>query len=161
MVTVPPDRRADVRYTVSDSPLGELFLATTARGLCRVAYGAAGREEEVARCVGGRLRRAPLDAIRRELDEYFDGRRRRFELTLDPRVSPFQLTVLAALAGHIGRHDFSRWLNDVFRDRPLAAHIAILESRLLTDDVRVIVDTIVQAIRARYEMSPALPLAAA
>ena len=67
----------------------------------------------------------------------------------------------AALAGHIGRHDFSRWLNDVFRDRPLAAHIAILESRLLTDDVRVIVDTIVQAIRARYEMSPALPLAAA
>ena len=97
-MTVPPDRRADVRYTVSDSPLGELFLATTARGLCRVAYGAAGREEEVARCVGGRLRRAPLDAIRRELDEYFDGRRRRFELTLDPRVSPFQLTVLAALA---------------------------------------------------------------
>jgi hypothetical protein len=35
----------------------------------------------------------------------------------------------ACLVGHLERHDFSHWLHDVFRDRPLAAHIAILESR--------------------------------
>lgn len=59
----------------------------------------------------------------------------------------------AALVGHLDRHDFSRWLNDVFRDGPLAAHLAVLESRAGVDGVRVVADAIAQAIRARYEMS--------
>lgn len=59
---------------------------------------------------------------------------------------------LPSLVGHLERHDFSRWLHDIFRDRPMAAHVAVLESRLLLDDPRLVVDAIVQAIQARYEM---------
>jgi hypothetical protein len=58
----------------------------------------------------------------------------------------------AYIRGHLERHDFSRWLAEVFRDRPIAAHVAALEARALQDDARVIADAIVQAIRARYDM---------
>ena len=45
-----------------------------------------------------RVLRAPLDEVRRELDEYFEGRRREFDLPLDLRVPPFHETVLRELA---------------------------------------------------------------
>jgi hypothetical protein len=57
------------------------------------------------------------------------------------------------LTGHLERHDFSRWLNDVFRDRPLAAHVAVLESRVALDDARMVLDAVVQAVQARYDMA--------
>jgi hydroxymethylpyrimidine pyrophosphatase-like HAD family hydrolase len=55
------------------------------------------------------------------------------------------------LAGHLRRHDFSRWIGDVFRDRPLAAHLQTIESRIETDETRDVIDAVSQAIRARYE----------
>jgi hypothetical protein len=55
------------------------------------------------------------------------------------------------LGGHIRRHDFSRWLADVFRDPPIAARIAALEDRAATDSPRDVADAIAQVIRARYE----------
>jgi hypothetical protein len=55
--------------------------------------------------------------------------------------------------GHLRRHDFSKWINDVFRDRPLAAHLARLEARVATDDVRSVTECIGQAVRGRYEPS--------
>ncbi len=60
----------------------------------------------------------------------------------------------AQLRGHLDRHDFSRWLGDVFNDRPLAAHAAALESRVRMDGTHVIVDAIAQAVRARYDIRP-------
>ena len=42
--------------------------------------------------------RAPLDDVRRELDEYFQGRRTAFDLPLDLRVAPFHDAVLRELA---------------------------------------------------------------
>jgi len=39
----------DVRYDVAESPVGELFLASTDRGLCRISYRVEGQEEELAR----------------------------------------------------------------------------------------------------------------
>lgn len=53
--------------------------------------------------------------------------------------------------GHLLRHDFSRWIEDVFRDRPLAAHIRGIEARVRTDEGHEIAEGIAQAIRARYE----------
>ena len=50
------------------------------------------------RAFGVRVLRAPLDDVRRELDEYFDGRRRDFDLPLDLRVAPFHEAVLHELA---------------------------------------------------------------
>src|ERR1700733_5300877 len=79
----------DVRYDLVDSPVGELFVAATERGLCRLAYRSEPAEEELARVVGRRILRTPLDTVRRELDEYFEGRREAFDLALDLRVAPF------------------------------------------------------------------------
>src|ERR1700679_1179182 len=79
----------DVRYDVIDSPIGDLFLAATDRGLCRISYTIDGQDEERARVFGARVLRSPLDAVRRELDEYFEGQRRDFDLPLDLRVAPF------------------------------------------------------------------------
>jgi hypothetical protein len=59
------------------------------------------------------------------------------------------------LEGHIRRHDFSRWIDRVFRDCPLATHVRSLESHVGADSTRNVSDDIAQAIRARYEMSEA------
>ena len=88
----------DVRYDVIDSPLGELGIAATERGLCRISYRVDGFEDEVASVFGVRVLRMPLDPVRRELDEYFEGGRRSFDLSIDLRVAPFHSEVLAALA---------------------------------------------------------------
>jgi hydroxymethylpyrimidine pyrophosphatase-like HAD family hydrolase len=53
--------------------------------------------------------------------------------------------------GHLLRHDFSRWLADVFRDHPLAAHVREVEERATTDDAKDLAAEIAQSIRARYE----------
>jgi hypothetical protein len=52
---------------------------------------------------------------------------------------------------HLQRHDFSRWLADVFRDQPLAGHVRDLERRVATEDARDVAADIAQSIRARYE----------
>ena len=88
----------DVRYDIVDSPVGELFLASTPLGLCRISYTLEGQDELVARTFGARVLRSPLDEVRRELDEYFAGRRQAFDLPLDLRVAPFHEQVLRELA---------------------------------------------------------------
>ena len=88
----------DVRYDVVDSPVGELHVAATERGLCRISYRGDSWEDELARVFGVRVLRSPLDEVRRELDEYFEGERREFDLRVDLRVAPFQDAVLRELA---------------------------------------------------------------
>ncbi|HZO34891.1 MAG TPA: methylated-DNA--[protein]-cysteine S-methyltransferase [Gaiellaceae bacterium] len=88
----------DVRYDVVDSPLGELALAATDRGLCRISYSIDGFDDEVARVFGARVLRTPLDDVRRELDEYFEGTRHEFDLAIDLCVAPFHERVLTMLA---------------------------------------------------------------
>lgn len=79
----------DVAYATFDSPVGTLLLAATERGLVRVAYLDEGEQETVleqlARRLSPRILAAPrrLEGPRRELEQYFAGRRRRFELRLD------------------------------------------------------------------------------
>ena len=79
----------DVSFDVADTQIGPLLLAVTERGLCRISFDPEpDRETEtLARTFGVRVLRAPreLDSVRRELDEYFEGRRRDFDLTLDLR----------------------------------------------------------------------------
>lgn len=80
---------ADVAYTVEDSPLGPLALAITRRGLVRVAYldhrSLDAVLEDLAERVSPRVLEAPrrLDEARRQLDEYFAGRRLVFDLPID------------------------------------------------------------------------------
>ena len=88
----------DVRYDVVNSPVGDLRIAATDRGLCRISYFEDGWEDALARTFGVRVLRAPIDSVRRELDEYFEGKRQSFDLPIDLRVQPFYSDVLRELA---------------------------------------------------------------
>lgn len=90
----------DVAYRTIDSPVGPLLLAATPQGLLRVAYDSEDHERVLAALaeqVSPRILNAPrrLDPAARELDEYFAGARRQFDLPLDLSLSRgFRLTVL-------------------------------------------------------------------
>jgi methylated-DNA-[protein]-cysteine S-methyltransferase len=95
----------DVAYATLDSPVGKLVLATTPVGLARLAYVDGDDEDQVLADMAARLSprmlSAPrrLDEPRRELDEYFAGRRRQFELALDLRLmTDFTRRILTATA---------------------------------------------------------------
>src|SRR4051794_22429094 len=92
------ERLVDVRFDVIESPVGELHVAATGRGLCRISYRGDGWEDALARQFGVRVLRSPLDEVRRELDEYFEGKRTEFDLPLDLRVAAFHAEVLRELA---------------------------------------------------------------
>jgi methylated-DNA-[protein]-cysteine S-methyltransferase len=79
---------ADVSYAPVESPFGTLLAAATRRGLVRLAF----PEEDVDSVLEALARRlsprivetsVQFDPVRRELDEYFGGRRREFALALD------------------------------------------------------------------------------
>jgi methylated-DNA-[protein]-cysteine S-methyltransferase len=83
---------ADVAYTTTDSPLGPLLIASTKRGLVRVAFPSERPDDvldDLVVKVSPRVLEAPaeLDEVRRELDQYFERERRGFELPLDWRLS--------------------------------------------------------------------------
>jgi methylated-DNA-[protein]-cysteine S-methyltransferase len=93
----------DVAYDLADSPIGPLLVAANARGLCRIGFdGDPDRDAEwLARAFGVRVLRVPrrLDPVRRQLDEYFAGDRRVFELDVDiTRVPEFHRRALEELA---------------------------------------------------------------
>jgi methylated-DNA-[protein]-cysteine S-methyltransferase len=93
----------DAGYDVVDSPLGPLLLAATHRGVLRISFDPSPEEylERLARLAGPRVLRAPrqVATVRNELDEYFEGRRREFDLTLDLRgTNAFAARVLDELA---------------------------------------------------------------
>ena len=78
----------DVAYAELDSPIGELLVFVTPRGLLRIKYAdepIEGVLAEVADRVSPRILRAPsrTDEVRRELDGYFALRRQRFDLPID------------------------------------------------------------------------------
>jgi methylated-DNA-[protein]-cysteine S-methyltransferase len=91
-----PDRAAgagllDVALGTVGSPLGDLLIAVTPRGLARVAFGSEERDrvvEQLAALVSPRILESEraTGAWRRELDEYFAGGRQRFDLPVDRRL---------------------------------------------------------------------------
>ena len=81
----------DVAYGQADSPFGPLTVATTDAGLILLAYPELeldGLLERLAAAVSPRVLAAPrrVDPIRRQLDEYFEGRRREFDQPIDWRL---------------------------------------------------------------------------
>lgn len=86
------DGLLDVAYRTVDSPIGPLLLAATPDGLVRVAFGVEDHDAVLARLaeeVSPRILRSPgrLDAVARQLDEYFAGRRRQFDVAIDLRLA--------------------------------------------------------------------------
>ncbi len=94
----------DVAYASADSPFGTLLLAQTPRGVVRIGLPNQDRDgllEELAVKVSPRVLEAParLDETRRELDRYFAGELREFELPLDWSLSHgFRQRVLEGIA---------------------------------------------------------------
>ncbi len=96
------DGLVDVAWAVEDTPIGPLTVAATEAGVVKIAFGDdAAALDEIAATVSPRVVRLPrrLDAVRRELDEYFAGRRHDFDVALDRRLSRgYRLEVLEELS---------------------------------------------------------------
>ena len=94
----------DVAVATVDAPIGDLLVAVTRRGLVRISFPTERPDdvvEELALMLSPRVLEAParLDEVRRELDEYFEGRRERFDLSLDMSLTRgFTRKVLRATA---------------------------------------------------------------
>lgn len=93
----------DVAYRTLDTPIGSLLLAATVEGLVKVAFDRQDHEAvlaELASAISPRVLHAParLDAVVRQLDEYFTAGRRAFDVPLDFRLARgFRLSVLEHL----------------------------------------------------------------
>jgi methylated-DNA-[protein]-cysteine S-methyltransferase len=122
----------DVGFDVVESPIGRLLVAASDRGLASISFDAEPEHqlERLARIAGPRVLRSPasVDAARRELDEYFAGRRHSFDVSLDLRaLPPFTVDVLrelgrvpygetttyGALAARVGRPHAARAVGTV------------------------------------------------
>ncbi|MFY9613969.1 MAG: methylated-DNA--[protein]-cysteine S-methyltransferase [Candidatus Dormiibacterota bacterium] len=82
------DRLVDIAYATIDSPMGSMLVAATTKGLVSLSLPNQDPDltlAELAARVSPRILEAPgrLDVVRRQLDEYFEGSRHRFELDLD------------------------------------------------------------------------------
>lgn len=128
----------EVAYDLADSPIGTLLLAATERGLVRVSFERFHEEtlDQLGRLAGGRVLRLPrrTDEARRQLDEYFGGGRRSFELPFDLRTAPAfhrvvldelarvpfgQTTTYGALALRVGRPGAARAVGGAMNRNPL------------------------------------------
>jgi len=94
----------DVAWATLDTPLGPIAVFVTPRGVVRVAYDRenfAQVADEVAERVSPRVLLAPqrTDAVRQQLDAYFEKGRRVFDLAIDwTLVRGFNQGVLRATA---------------------------------------------------------------
>jgi len=90
-----------IAWSEMESPIGPLTLAITPRGICYIDFGAGERTQvELKVWARRRFRSVRLERLDRELEhvkkqlaEYFDGKRRRFDLPVDLYGTPFQLRV--------------------------------------------------------------------
>lgn len=93
----------DVTYRVVDSPHGPLLVAATAQGVVRIAFEREGHDavlRDLAATVSPRILASArrTDEAARQLDEYFAGTRRTFDLDVDLRsVTGFRRDVLGEL----------------------------------------------------------------
>jgi len=126
----------DVAYDVAESPVGDLLVAVTERGLARIAYRPDEALDELAADFGARILRVPrrTDSVRRELDEYFAGRRRDFDLEVDlspvpefqrralhelARVPFGEVTTYGALAAKVGKPGAARAIGGAMNRNPI------------------------------------------
>ena len=93
----------DVSYRTVDSPVGRLLLSATPTGLVRVAFACEDHDDvlaSLAETISPRimLASARFDDVCRQIDEYFQRRRDRFEVQIDFQlVKGFRRTVLGQL----------------------------------------------------------------
>jgi methylated-DNA-[protein]-cysteine S-methyltransferase len=126
----------DAAFDLADTPLGTLLVATTDRGLYRIAFEPDRALDELSEALGRRVLRVPrrVDDVRRELDEYFEGRRTAFDLTTDlagvpqfqrivldelARVPYGEVTTYGALAARVGKPRAARAVGGAMNRNPI------------------------------------------
>ena len=85
-------------YDTYESPQGKMLLVATEDGICGIFFNGQKYFPEKEREWKRNPQHAPLKQAKRELAEYFAGRRRRFEVVLDPDGTPFQRSVWKAIS---------------------------------------------------------------
>lgn len=92
-----------IHYSATPSPLGRLYLAQHARGLCCLSLGE-GAKEKLVSYLGKtfptaviKTSESALEEAFRQLSEYFAGQRIDFDLKLFLKGTPFQKRVWKAL----------------------------------------------------------------
>ena len=127
----------DVAVSMVESPVGDLLVAVTPQGLVRLAFDPEHVLDELAERISPRVVEAPtrLDPVRRELDEYFEGRRRAFDLAVDwsltggfrrrvleatARIPTGQVTTYGALATQVGKPTAARAVGNAVGSNPVA-----------------------------------------
>jgi len=127
----------DVAVATVDSPVGDLLVAVTPQGLVRLAFDPAHVLDDLAERISPRVVEAPvrLDPVRRELDEYFAGRRRVFDLVIDwsltggfrrqvleatARIPSGHVTTYGALAAQVGKPSAARAVGNAVGSNPVA-----------------------------------------
>src|SRR5688572_15367132 len=92
----------DVAWGTVESPVGPLVAAVTDKGLAMLSFWSVEEAlEDCARRLSARVVAGPrrVDPVRRELDEYFERRRRDFDLPIDWSLTAgFQRRILQATA---------------------------------------------------------------
>jgi methylated-DNA-[protein]-cysteine S-methyltransferase len=131
--------QVDVALGTVDSPIGELFVAVTPRGLACIAFEGEDRDaltRRFASALSPRVLAAQrmTDEVRRQLDEYFEGVRSRFALRLDRRLMtafarevldvtarvPFgHLATYGSVAARIGRPKAARAVGAALGSNPI------------------------------------------
>lgn len=86
---------SEVSYTRIDSPVGKLLLAADAQGLRQVSFGSSKRAALVQ--PQWREDNAPFAEVIRQLQAYFSGELKHFDLPLAPEGTEFQLRVWNSL----------------------------------------------------------------
>jgi len=128
----------DVGFDVVESPIGPLLMAATERGLCRISFQPDPERhlDQLAKEFGSRVLRSStaVDVAHEQLDEYFAGSRRGFELDVDLRATapfahrvldelarvPFgETTTYGTLAGRVGAPRAARAVGTVMNRNPL------------------------------------------
>ncbi|MBA3428156.1 MAG: methylated-DNA--[protein]-cysteine S-methyltransferase [Actinobacteria bacterium] len=131
-------RLLDVGFDVVESPIGPLLMAATERGLCRISFQPDPERhlDRLAKEFGPRVLRssAAVDTAHEQLDEYFAGARRGFQLDVDLRATapfaqrvldelalvPFgETTTYGTLAGRVGAPRAARAVGTVMNRNPL------------------------------------------
>jgi len=131
-------RLLDVGFDVVESPIGPLLMAATERGLCRISFQPDPERhlDRLAKEFGPRVLRssAAVDTAHEQLDEYFAGARRGFQLDVDLRaMAPFaqrvldelalvpfgETTTYGTLAGRVGAPRAARAVGTVMNRNPL------------------------------------------
>jgi methylated-DNA-[protein]-cysteine S-methyltransferase len=85
-------------YDFYESPYGQMLLVADGEALCGVYFDGQKYLPQVASQWRRDAQHATLRQAKRELAEYFAGKRKRFEVALAPEGTPFQRSVWKAIA---------------------------------------------------------------